>query len=349
MAISSSLDLRVTLGVLLDQTLAQLRVDAADILLLNSYTQTLEYAAGRGFRSKRIEQPHVRLGQGYAGRAALERRTIGLPDLAEEEPDFSRASLLGGEAFRAYYGVPLIAKGQVEGVLEIFHRAPLASEPEWLDFLEALAAQAAIAIDNAELFTQLQRSNLQLTLAYDATIEGWSRALDLRDKETEGHTQRVTEMSLRLARAMGVDEAEQVHIRRGALLHDIGKMGVPDAILLKPGPLTEEEWVVMRKHPVYAYQMLSPILFLRPALDIPYCHHEKWDGTGYPRGLKGEEIPLAARIFAVVDVWDALLSDRPYRPGWPEEKVRAHIRSLAGTHFDPQVVAVFMRSMSQEA
>ena len=218
-----------------------------------------------------------------------------------------------------------------------------------MDFLEALAAQAAIAIDNAELFTQLQRSNLQLTLAYDATIEGWSRALDLRDKETEGHTQRVTEMSLRLARAMGVDEAEQVHIRRGALLHDIGKMGVPDAILLKPGPLTEEEWVVMRKHPVHAYQMLSPILFLRPALDIPYCHHEKWDGAGYPRGLKGEEIPLAARIFAVVDVWDALLSDRPYRPGWPEEKVRAHIRSLAGTHFDPQVVAVFMRSMSQEA
>jgi putative nucleotidyltransferase with HDIG domain len=347
MAISSSLDLRVTLGVLLDQTLAQLRVDAADILLLNSYTQTLEYAAGRGFRSKRIEQPHVRLGQGHAGRAALERRTIGLPDLAEEEPDFSRASLLDGEAFRAYYGVPLIAKGQVEGVLEIFHRAPLAPEPEWLDFLEALAAQAAIAIDNAELFTQMQRSNLQLTLAYDATIEGWSRALDLRDKETEGHTQRVTEMSLRLARAMGVDEAELIHLRRGALLHDIGKMGVPDSILLKPGPLTDDEWAIMRKHPVHAYQMLSPILFLRPALDIPYCHHEKWDGSGYPRELKAEQIPLAARIFAVVDVWDALRSDRPYRSGWPDEQVRAHIRAEAGKHFDPAVVEVFLKILRE--
>jgi putative nucleotidyltransferase with HDIG domain len=216
-----------------------------------------------------------------------------------------------------------------------------------LDFLEALAGQAAIAIDSAELFTQLQRSNLRLTLAYDATIEGWSRALDLRDKETEGHTQRVTETTLKLARAMGLGEDELVHVRRGGLLHDIGKMGVPDGILLKPGPLTEDEWVVMRKHPTYAYDMLSPIVYLRPALDIPYCHHEKWDGTGYPRGLMGDRIPLAARIFAVVDVWDALCSDRPYRPGWPEAKVREHIRSLAGTHFDPAAVEVFLRRLDE--
>jgi HD-GYP domain-containing protein (c-di-GMP phosphodiesterase class II) len=177
----------------------------------------------------------------------------------------------------------------------------------------------------------------------DATIEGWSRALSLRDKETEGHSRRVTAMSLRLARAMGLSEAELVHVRRGALLHDIGKMGIPDAILHKPGPLTDEEWEVLRRHPQYAHDWLAPIPALRPALDIPYGHHERWDGTGYPRGLKGEQIPLAARIFAVVDVWDALRSDRPYRAGWPEARVCAHIRTLAGTHLDPKVVEAFLR------
>ncbi|MEA2575140.1 MAG: hypothetical protein QOH93_2438, partial [Chloroflexia bacterium] len=179
-------------------------------------------------------------------------------------------------------------------------------------------------------------------LAYEATLEGWSHALDLRDKETEGHTQRVTEMTVRLAQELGAPEADVVQIQRGALLHDIGKMGIPDSILLKPGPLTEEEWEIMRKHPVYAYELLSPISFLRPALDIPYCHHEKWDGTGYPLGLKGEQIPLAARIFAVVDVYDALSSDRPYRKSWPQDKVLAHIRELSGTHFDPRIVEAFL-------
>ena len=179
-------------------------------------------------------------------------------------------------------------------------------------------------------------------VAYDSTLEGWSRALDLRDKETEGHTQRVTEMCMRLARALHMDEDELVQVRRGALLHDIGKMGVPDSVLLKPGALNEEEWAIMRKHPEYAYQLLSPIAYLQPALDIPYCHHEKWDGTGYPRGLKGEQIPLTARVFAVVDVWDALRSDRPYRPAWPDAQVWEYICSGSGTHFDPHVVEEFL-------
>jgi HD-GYP domain-containing protein (c-di-GMP phosphodiesterase class II) len=152
----------------------------------------------------------------------------------------------------------------------------------------------------------------------------------------------VTDLTVELAQRMGINDEELVHMRRGALLHDIGKMGVPDGILLKPGALTADEWVIMRQHPAFAYELLYPVHYLRPALDIPYCHHEKWDGSGYPRGLKGEQIPRSARIFAVVDVWDALRSDRPYRPAWPVEKVRLHIREQSGQHFDPVVVEAFL-------
>jgi PAS domain S-box-containing protein len=341
LTISASLDLRVTLSVILDQVTSQLGVHAADVLLLNSHTQVLEYAAGRGFRHDDNTRTRLRMGEGYAGRAAMQRRTLTTTDFTDTG-DLLRAPLLSGEDFVSYSAVPLQAKGQVKGVLEVFHREALNPDPEWLDFFEALAAQAAIAIDNAAMFNDLQRSNMDLALAYDVTLEGWSRALDLRDEETEGHTRRVTEMTMRLAKYMGMNDADLLHLHRGALLHDIGKMGIPDSILLKPGPLTEEEWAIMRKHPSYAFELLSPISFLKPALDIPYCHHEKWDGTGYPRGLKEEQIPLAARIFAVVDVWDALRSDRPYRKAWHETRVRRHIRSLSGTHFDPRVVDAFL-------
>jgi len=348
MAITASLDLRVTLNVFLEHVIIQLNADAATVLLLNPHTQTLEYGSGRGFRSNALKHTHLRLGEGHAGQAALERRTVSIPNMAKAEKGFSRSPLLATEGFISYYAVPLIAKGQIKGVLEIFHRAMLEPDQEWLDFLEALATQAAIAIDNAFLFDDLQRSNIELILAYDTTLEGWSKALDLRDKETEGHSQRVTDMTLKIARKMGVSDAELVHVRRGALLHDIGKMGIPDNILLKPGPLNDEEWKIMRKHPVYAFELLSTIAFLRPALDIPYYHYEKWDGTGYPRGLKGEQIPLSARIFSVVDVWDALCSDRPYRPAWPKEKAYEHISEKAGEDFDPGVVEVFLKVISEE-
>ncbi len=264
-----------------------------------------------------------------------------------QEP-FLRASLIEGENFIFFCAVPLIAKGNLVGTLEIFHRAPLNPNQSWLGFLEALAGQASIAIENSRLFHDLKRSNTNLILAYDETIAGWSKALDLRDKETEGHTLRVTEMTVLIARQAGISESEIVHVRRGALLHDIGKMGVPDAILLKPDKLTDDEWEIMRKHPVYAYEWLSPIEYLKPALAIPYSHHEKWDGTGYPQGLNGEQIPLPARLFAVVDVWDALSSDRPYRKAWPQERVVKHIREQAGTHFDPNVVGLFLQLLKRE-
>jgi PAS domain S-box-containing protein len=348
MAIAASLDLGVTLSVILDQVTKQLGVDAADILLHNSHTQTLEYALGRGFRSDALQHTRLRLGEGYAGRAALERCLVTISNLAEDAGGLAQAPLMADEGFVTYFGVPLIAKGQIQGVLEIFRRAPLQPDQEWLDFLETLARQVAIAIDNARLFENLQRSNVELTLAYDTTLEGWARALELRDYETEGHAQRVVDLTTRLARIMGINQAELVDVRRGALLHDIGKLAVPDTILLKPGSLTEDEWCIMRQHPVYAYEMLLPITYLNRALDIPHYHHEKWDGTGYPKGLKGEQIPLAARIFAVVDVWDALRSDRPYRDAWPDEKALAHIREQAGKHFDPRVVNVFLKTVSEE-
>ncbi len=346
-AIIASFDLRSTLHVVVEQAMTQLRVDAVAVLLHQPQLHTLEYAAGSGFRTPRLEELSVRLGEGFSGRAALEHRTLRLsnPIPAQDDPPF--AALWASEGFAEYFGVPLVVQDEVKGVLEVYHRTPLDAEPGWVEFLGTLADQAAIAIANAQLFDSLQRANADLGLAYNATIAGWSRAMDLRDAVTEGHTQRVTEMTVRLARTLGVNEAELVHIWRGALLHDMGKLGVPDSVLRKPVGLTEEEWEIMRQHPQLAYGLLSPIAFLQPALDIPYCHHEKWDGTGYPRHLLGEQIPLAARLFAVVDVWDALTSDRPYRPAWSQENALSYIAEQSGKHLDPRVVQAFLGSFDR--
>jgi PAS domain S-box-containing protein/putative nucleotidyltransferase with HDIG domain len=344
-AITSSLDMRLSLGILLNEVLSQLGVDAASVLLLNDSSLTLGYIAGKGFRTLAVRQSRLRLGEGLAGQVGFERKTLHIQNLSVEGNQFTRAELFKNEEFQEYFGVPLVAKGQLKGVLEVFHRSPLNPDIEWVNYLETLGGQAAIAIDNAQLFENMQKSNLELIAAYDATIAGWSRAMDLRDRETEGHTQRVTELTLKMAEKMGISQNEQVQIRRGALLHDIGKLGVPDHILLKPGTLSEEEWAIMRQHPIHAFEMLSSIAYLRPALDIPYCHHEKWDGSGYPRGLQGEQIPLVARIFAIVDVWDALTSDRPYRKAWSTENVLEYIKEQSGHHFDPEVVDVFLQAI----
>ena len=340
-SIASSFDLKFTLSQILGHVTKELGVDAADILILDPIMQMLEYGAGRGFRTAAANTAQVPLGKSYAGRVALERRLVQIPNLDDDPNNLLLTTLLAGEDFVCYFGVPLITKGQVKGVLETFHRTTLEPDTEWFDFLNSLAEQAAIAIENFSLFDSLQRMNSELVLAYETTLEGWSRALDLRDKETEGHTQRVTEMAVELARAFGLSEAELLNVRRGGLLHDIGKMGVPDYILLKPGELTKEEWRLMRMHPVYAYDLLSHIAYLREALDIPYCHHEKWDGSGYPRGLKGDQIPLTARIFAVVDVWDAITSDRPYRAALTKPEALKYIQASSGAHFDPKVVDLF--------
>ncbi|MBI3161299.1 MAG: PAS domain S-box protein [Chloroflexi bacterium] len=346
-AISSSFDLRPILKTVISQTIAQLNVDAVAVLLFNPHLQTLEYIAGQGFHTRAIEQSHLRLGEGHAGRAAFSRRTVHIPNLPESGSNFARASLLASEGFVEYYGVPLIAKGEVKGVLEVLHRAPLRRDSEWVNFLETLAGQAAITINQTQLFDELQRANLELVIAYDATIEGWSHAIDLRDRETESHTPHVMEMTLALASSMGIPQKEMLHVRRGVILHDIGKMGIPDSILLKNGKLTPAEQEIMHKHPAIAYEMLKPIAYLRQSLDIPYCHHETWDGSGYPRGLKGEEIPLAARIFSIVDFWDTVSIARPYRKAWSKQKALKYIREQSGKHFDPQVVEAFIKLISK--
>ena len=348
-AISSSFDLKFVLLKLLAHVTGQLGADAADILVLDPSTNMLDYAAGLGFRTAALQHTRLHLGERHAGMVALERRTLHLTNLLAHTSDFVRSPEFISEGFDTYFGLPLIVKGKVVGVLEVFKRGPLAADQEWLDFLNTLAGQAAIAIDNAGMFKHLQRSNISLALAYDATLEGWSCALDLRDKDTEGHTRRVAALCVKLAKGFGLSDEELENIRRGGLLHDIGKMGVPDSVLLKPGPLTEDEWVVMKKHPSIAYELISPIEYLRSALEIPYCHHEKWDGTGYPRGLRGEQIPLSARVFAIVDVWDALTSDRPYRKAWPDDRALEYIQSQAGSHFDPLVVKAFMEMMARSS
>jgi GAF domain-containing protein len=340
MVITSSLDLRVTLDVILDRVTTELGVDAADVLLFNPYTQLLEVAQSRGFLG-RVPAKRLHVGEGFAGRAVLERRSVTVVDLPAGA-DIWKNRRLDGEGFRSHFCAPLIAKGMVKGVLELFNRQRLDPDPDWLEFFEALAGQAAIAIDSAEMFERLNRANAELLAAYDQTLDGWVRALDLRDHETEGHTERVTEMSVVLAQAMDTTGEELVNVQRGARLHDIGKMAVPDGILLKPGQLSDDEREVMARHPVFAKEMLSGIPFLRPALDIPYCHHEHWDGSGYPRHLRGEEIPTAARIFTIIDVWDALSYDRPYRKAWPRQQVIDYVRDQSGSLFDPRMVEAFL-------
>jgi putative nucleotidyltransferase with HDIG domain len=272
LAIASGLDLNLLLSMLLDRVISSMQFDAATVLLLNSKTNLLEFAAGKGFHSNILQYTRLKLGEGSAGRVALEREMLSIPDLRKNKAEFDRSPLFARENFITYWGVPLLAKGRVLGVLELFHRSPLKPDKDLQNFLVMVAGQAAIAIDNALMFSDLQRSNAELSLAYDATIEGLSRALDLRDKETKEHTSRVTEITLKLATRLGVKPSDLLHVRRGSMLHDIGKVAIPDQILFKPGPLAQEEWEIMRKHPTIAVELLSPVSYLEPALEIPHWH-----------------------------------------------------------------------------
>ena len=340
--INSSLGLKQVLEEVMDSLIELMSAERGFLMLRDSDGELKERIA-RGIDHSNLDKDSIKVSQTIVKKVVESGEAI-LTTNAQEDPRFENQVSVAAYQLRSILCAPLKIKDRLIGVIYVDNRAHagIFRERE-LGLITAFSDQAAVAIDNAQLFEGLQASNKELQDAYRATLEGWVHALDLRDKETEGHTQRVTTLTERLARSMGGGEDELVHIRRGALLHDIGKMAIPDGILLKPGPLTDDERELIKKHPVYAYDMLKQIDFLLPAIDIPHYHHEKWDGTGYPEGLRGESIPFPARIFPVIDVYDALVSNRPYRKALPPEEVRERIKADSGKHFDPQVVDAFMQ------
>jgi putative nucleotidyltransferase with HDIG domain len=337
---NSSLDLDQVLNQVIDEVIILLKAERGFVMLLDG-SENLKFRSARGIDQQTIEKPDFQISRSIVERVKNEGTPVLTVD-AQKDDRFSQQLSIVTKGLRSILCVPLKSKEKLIGVIYVDNRLVSGVfKSDDLDLLNTLAASAAIAIENAGLFKDLQLSKNALEVAYDTTLEGWAKALELRDQVTEGHTRRVTNLTVRLAEIMGITGERLNYIRRGSLLHDIGKMGIPDQILLKPGPLTASEYEVMKKHPVFAYEMLSKIEFLRPCLDIPYCHHERWDGTGYPLGLKGLQIPLAARIFSVVDVWDALHSNRPYRQEWPVERITEYLAKQAGTQFDPAIVQTF--------
>ncbi|MBK9926790.1 MAG: GAF domain-containing protein [Anaerolineales bacterium] len=341
-AINSSLGLKRVLEEVMDTLIGLMRAERG-FLMLREPSGELRVRIARGIDHVNLDEEAFKVSGTIVEKVAASGEAI-LTTNAQEDPRFENQMSVAAYQLRSILCAPLKIKNELIGVIYVDNRARsgIFQERE-LGLIRAFSDQAAVAIDNAQLFDDLQEKNRELEDAYQATLEGWVSALDMRDKETEGHTQRVRILTERLAKFMGVNDDDLIHIRRGALLHDIGKMAIPDGILLKPGPLTDAERDLIKQHPVYAYNMLKRIDFLLPAIDIPHYHHERWDGSGYPEGLKGEEIPFAARIFPVVDVWDALASERPYLKGLPPEEVRERIKAGAGKHFDPQVVEAFLQ------
>jgi putative nucleotidyltransferase with HDIG domain len=347
-ALSRSLDLSSVLQTAIESAIEVLELQTGAIYLLEDewvYMGATTPAMGPELRELLLkpesihDHPHLK-------QSLLLRKPVYITDAEKADMTPAEAAIRDGRRLRSILFIPLLLEEKATGVIIVGSTNEVREfTDEEIDLCRILSSQVTLAVANAQLFRSVQQSNKELIHAYDATLKGWSLALEMRDQDTQGHTQRVAEMTVELARMMGIPNSQLAHIHRGALLHDIGKMSIPDTILKKTGPLTEDEWALMRKHTEFAYQFVMRIDYLLPALDIPYCHHEKWDGSGYPRGLKGENIPLSARIFTVVDVFDALTSDRPYRKAWEREDALQYIRDQSGKHFDPRVVVVFLREL----
>jgi putative nucleotidyltransferase with HDIG domain len=347
--VNSSLGRKRVLEEVMDSLVDLVQAERGFLILRDPISGGWKPETSRGIDHVNLEAEEFKV-SGTIVRQVADSGVSVLTTNAQQDPRFEEQQSIIAFHLRSILCAPLKLKEKIIGVLYVDNRVHTGVfQQSDLSLITAFADQAAVAIHNAELFEdlkktnfQLEAANIELGIAYEATLRGWVRALDVRDKETEGHTQRVTVLTQRLAQKMGMDRDQLEHITRGALLHDIGKMAISDEILRKKGPLTAEERAIMEKHPVYAYEMLQPIEFLRAAIDIPYCHHEKWDGTGYPQGLKEHQIPFAARIFCIVDVWDALTSVRPYRKPLPHDEVRRMIRADSEKHFDPRVVNAFL-------
>jgi HD-GYP domain-containing protein (c-di-GMP phosphodiesterase class II) len=343
---NSSLDLQVVLNQVIDSVISILDAQRGFLMLVEADGE-LKIQVARGVSQGKIDDPERYFSKSLVDEVARTGKPM-LNDNVREDSRLNLSQSVIRLGLRSLLIVPLKVKDEVIGVIYVDnHIVEGLFDEKDLELLNAIASNAAIAIDNARLYEDIQRSHQELEMAYDSTLEGWSQALELRDGETAGHAMRVVDNTVFLAYMMGITGKGLMNVRRGAMLHDVGKMGIPDSILLKPGPLTDEEWEIMRTHPMLAQKLLSQVDFLTEALDIPLYHHEKWDGTGYPYELKGKEIPLVARIFSIIDVWDALRSDRPYREAWPADKVMEYLHEQSGSQFDPQVVEVFMHNAAR--
>lgn len=340
--ITTILDFESISNPLLERIREILDCDATALYLVDKDSGALVCRARCNFRSSMTAKISVPMGEKYVGIAAEEQRIVSVADFTDLDQSGKFHQLLVRESFSSQHCAPILVGNKTIGVLEIFQRKPFTPTSDWLILFDAIATQTGLALDYNAIFADLQRTFMDLKESYEATIDGWSRAMDFRDQETEGHSRRVTKLTVTLALRMGLNGEKIDEINRGALLHDIGKIGIPDSILKKPGPLDEEEWKLMKRHPNIAFKMLENIPYLKKSLNIPLHHHEKWDGSGYPEGLRGEAIPIEARLFSIVDVYDALMSDRPYRGAWSMEKTIAYIKEQAGRQFDPRVVNEFL-------
>jgi PAS domain S-box-containing protein len=347
-ALGASHDLQLTLGIIVERALQHLQADTVTILRYNPAMARLEHAASQGFLHLKVRSNTVPMGAWLAGRVALQQTPLSIVQMRETLEGTDTHQLLDVEGFVSYNAVPLLSKGKLLGVLEVFHRHAFEPDQEWLDFLHTLGIQAGIAVENAQLVHELQLTNTQLTLAVDQIIEASARAMDFHEGRPDGHAQRAMELTVRVARAFGLNDLEVSQVRRGALLHDVGMLGVPDQVRFKADSLEPSDWAIVENHPNFAYELLRGVRFLRPALQIPCSHHERWDALGYPKGLQGESIPLEARIFAVVDAFEAMRCDRTDRRALSLESTVQEIRNGAGSKYDPQVVAVFLDILEQE-
>lgn len=340
-AITSIFDINVINKIILDQVVKELEADATDILILNTSSNMLECMGINGFIDQLIRNVKIPLTTSVAGKVLLENQRYSVSNLEEQPLSFIRKNMRV-ENFNAYFANPLRVKGEVIGVMEIFFRKPFYPDEDWLNFFDALSMQAAVAYDSFRKYSDLQRIQQNMTTSFRSTLETWSKSLELHDIESHDHIRRVTNETLILAKDLGVDEKDLTNIEHGAILHDIGKIAIMDDILQKKGTLTEKEWTAIKRHPQIAKDLLSNVKMLEKAMDIPYCHHENWDGTGYPQGLKGENIPLSARIFAVVETFDALTTPKPYRKAWSKQEAVKYLRAEKGKRFDPVIVDKFL-------
>jgi HD-GYP domain-containing protein (c-di-GMP phosphodiesterase class II) len=343
-AIISTLDINVITNIVFEQITQQLGAEICILFLRDPITSQFVCKHTKGLTGLNGNQdifpnPPFDLAQ----KAINSGDMLFVDDLSKLRSD--NGLTFPYKHIRFYSAIPLINSSKTIGVLEVCSKKTLQTNLEWKNFLGMIARQATIAIEHLGLIGNIQRLNKELLHAYESTLIGWAKALEYKDRETKGHSERVTEMAILLGKAMELNEEELLQLRRGAILHDIGKMCIPEKILFKTEPLTLEEWEIMKQHPIFAQEFLADIQFIQPALNIPLFHHERWDGSGYPYGLKGKQIPLAVRIFMVIDVWDALTSIRPYREAWSNLEARLYFKQFSGTQFDPEVVTKFLEML----